>query len=98
MSFIPDTSRQTEMSRQINDIGDISALQRWFLMKASIGNRNNHLIRLAFMLLEDGSSYEDVEDVIMQTNDKLAEPLPVREISQTVMKSARKKLRERDES
>ena len=95
LDFIPDTSRQSSLSKTIAEIGDVTALQRWFLLKASIGNRNNHMIRLAYMLLDNGHEYEDVEDIIIQTNDKLNEPLPHREIQATIMKTARKRLREK---
>ena len=41
-------------------------------------------------------NYESIEDKLISFNDKMDEPLPVKEVMSTVMQTVRKKIAERD--
>ena len=42
------------------------------------------------------ADYETVEDKVMMFNDKTEDALPVKEVMETVMKTVRKRISERD--
>lgn len=94
IEFIPNTTRANERRNRINDMTSLDNIERFFMLNASKGERNNHLIRFALMLTDGGLCYEDIEEKVLSMNDKLDNPLPVREIMSTVMNTVKKRINE----
>jgi hypothetical protein len=46
--------------------------------------------------VDSGFSYESIEDKLISFNEKIDEPLSVKEVMSTVMQTVRKKIAERD--
>lgn len=96
-NFIPDTQKATETKKKIDDMSNLDNVERFFLMQLNDGaTRNNTLIKFALMLVDGGADYETVEDKVMMFNDKTEDALPVKEVMETVMKTVRKRISERD--
>ena len=96
VQYIPDTSSNEKRAHQHLKLGDATALQKFFLKKMSVGNRNENMIRYALVLLDSGKDYYEVEDEIIAINDKLQEDaLPGSELRRTILSTARKKFDKR---
>lgn len=94
IDFIPDTSKSKQMRERVADLSNLDELERWFALNASTGDRNNKTLRYAYMLVDGGMTYEEVEEKVLRMNSKLGDPLPERELYSTIFKSVRKKLEE----
>jgi len=78
-------------------MSNLDNVERFFLMQLNDGaTRNNTLIKFALMLVDGGADYETIEDKVMMFNDKTEDALPVKEVMETVMKTVRKRISERD--
>ncbi len=95
LDFLPETSRSETMKNKILDMSNLSALERYFMLNASDGNRNHMMIRFALTLVDGGLEYQEIEEKIFELNDKISNGLPEREIRQTVLRTVIKKLEER---
>jgi hypothetical protein len=96
-NFIPNTQKANETKRNIDDLSNMDSIERFFLMQLNDGSsRNNTIIKLGLMLVDSGYNYESIEDKLISFNDKMDEPLPVKEVMSTVMQTVRKKIAERD--
>lgn len=96
-AFIPDTQKASETKKKIDDLSNLDAIEKFFMLQLNDGaTRNNTLIKFALMLVDSGAEYELVEDKVMVFNDKIDHPLPVKEVMETVMKTVRKRISERD--
>ena len=62
-------------------------IERWFAKAMVNGNRNNTIIKFAFMLLDSGMGPDEVEVRVLAFNDKLKDKLSVDELQNTVIKS-----------
>ena len=95
--FIPDSKKNEEFKTEIKDMGDLSNLERWFLRRMLQGNRNNTLLRYAYCLVDAGSHIQQIEDKVLDLNNKLGNnKLSEEEIAKTILLSARKKWREKN--
>ena len=90
LQFIPKTEKNTEREDRLTSTADLSALERWFAIRMSNGNRSNEMIKYAMMLVESGRDLIDIQTSVMELNDKLTDPLPVKEILDTILKTVAK--------
>lgn len=95
LPFIPRTSRETEFNKFHESIGSMDAVERWFAQQMQNGNRNNQMLKFALLMLDNGESLMNIEDKIIEFNDKLANPLDKAEIEQTIFVTLRKKYEEK---
>jgi hypothetical protein len=96
LQFIPKTERNTERENRLKDTSDLSNLERWFAEKMSSGNRSNEMIKYALMLVDSGRELLDVQTAVMELNDKLKDPLSLQEITDTILKTVARTIRERE--
>lgn len=87
LSFIPETPRYEKRKKQIVDLGSLDNLERWYAERMASGNRNNHMIKYALLLLEGGWDVADIRQQLIGFNSKLSNPLEEREIDTTIMKT-----------
>lgn len=90
--FIPRTDKDEKRQRNFSEYGSLEALERWVLNNTGAGNRNDQLIKYAFLLIDLGNSYEQIRAKVTELNDKLPDKLSENEISSTIMVSVSKKL------
>lgn len=97
LPFIPGSRSNDIYNKQFKDkkLADLGALERWFIQKMDVGNRNNYMLRYTMTLVDSGKSLEDVEKLVKSFNKKLPNPLPDDELSSTCLKTAAKKIGER---
>ena len=95
MLFIPDTKKEAEQSKVILDTKDLSNIERWLVSNMQEGNRSNMLIRYAFMLVDNGLSFEAIADTVHNFNDSMSNGLSREEVDRTVMVSVMRKITER---
>lgn len=93
--FIPNTVRQEKLSIASEGLKNLPALERWFALQMSAGNRNNMLARFAFVLVDQGMSLPDIETRVIQLNNSQQDKLSAAEIAQTVMRSVAQRIQQR---
>lgn len=91
LPFIPRTSKNEQYKQSFQKIESLSNLERWFAQKMIEGNRNNNLIRYAYILVDNGMDLVSIRKAIHSFNNKLPNPLPKEEIEGTIMVSIAKK-------
>jgi len=87
MPFIPKTKQNKEYISSITDLGNLSNLERWFLGRMEIGDRNNQLLRYGMILHDAGMEYGELESKVVALNERTTVPLPKEEVQSTVLKS-----------
>jgi hypothetical protein len=95
MLFIPNTSKNDERKQIVMSYQNLNNLERWFVQNSESGNRNNQLIRYALMLVDMGSTVDQVRNSVLALNDKLENKLPNDEIDSTIMVTANKAIMKR---
>jgi len=90
LPFIPKTSKNEERKKQSLDQNSMTNIERWFINNTGLGNRSNQLIKYALLLVDQGLPVNELEQVLLLFNDKLADPLPHQEIKATIMRSVHK--------
>ena len=93
--FIPNTIRQEKMSLAADGLKNLPALERWFALQMSAGNRNNMLARFAFVLVDQGLNLPDIENRIVSLNNSQSDKLSIAEIQQTVLRSVAQRIQHR---
>ncbi len=93
LQFIPNTDKNSERENKLNSTADLSSLERWFALRMSSGNRSNEMIKYAMMLVESGRDLIDIQTAVMELNDKLKEPLPAKEVMETILKTVANKMK-----
>lgn len=93
--FIPHTVRQERLSQAADGLKNLPALERWFALQMSAGNRNNMLARFAFVLVDEGMSLPEVETRVYSLNNSQTEKLSVAEVQQTVLRSVAQRIQQR---
>ena len=96
--FIPHTLRNDSFLKNQKKINSLDNLERWFANQMEVGNRNNQLLKFALCLVDSGLSYDEVEVRVLAFNKKLKDKLPEEEIQNTVLKTAYKHWRDKEES
>lgn len=94
LPFIPGSRNNDIYNKQFkeNKLANLGALERWFIQKMNIGNRNNYMLRYTMALVDSGKTFEEVENLVKEFNKKLANPLPEEELNNTCLKTAAKKI------
>ena len=92
LPFVPATSRNDEYRKEIQQLGSLDNLERWFAGRIAEGNRNNQMIKFALALVDAGMSYPEVEEKVLSFNKKLSNGLPVDELRQTVLVTVARKI------
>lgn len=90
LQFIPRTSKSDERRAKLIDQKSLTNIERWFINNTGDGNRSNQLIKYAYLLVDSGRPFAEVESGIYELNNKIPEPMPEEEIASTVLVSARK--------
>jgi len=96
MLFIPQTRKEGETRDKILSTDAINNLERWFILKATRGNRSNSIIRYALALVDSGKDYDDIRNAVIQLNDKITSPMKEEEIMHTIMTTVLKAISRRD--
>ena len=94
LDFVPSTTRQEKTAERVKDLGDIDGLMKWFLLNTEKGGRNNQVHRFTMALADGGIPQEEVINRVIHMNSMLDEPLPERELYDSVFKTLSKKLQE----
>ena len=95
--FLPNTMRERETKDRLKKFSNnTNKLERHILTTTE--GRNNALLKLALVHVDKGHDEDTVETLILATNSKLDEPLSESEIRQTIMKTVRRKIQEREEN
>ena len=92
LPFVPATSRNDEYRKEVQQLGSLDNLERWFAQRIAEGNRNNQMIKFALALVDAGMSYPEVEEKVLAFNKKLSNGLPVEELRQTVLVTVARKI------
>ena len=83
--YIPNTSQCEELKATYKPYEKLDHIERWFILHATEGSRNNHLFRYARLLLDKGLTPQQVHDKVMDLNSKLSIPLSEEELNYTVL-------------
>lgn len=94
--FIPKTAKNDERVKQNVDLRSLDNLERWFVANTGMGNRNQRLVRYAFMLVDTGLDFNTVQLKLLALNNKIADKLDEAEILSTIMVSVGKRIHARD--
>ncbi len=93
--FIPHTVRQEKLALAADTLKNLPALERWFALQMSAGNRNNMLARFAFVLVDIGLTLPEIETRVICLNNSQADKLSMAEIQQTVLRSVAQRIQQR---
>jgi len=85
--YIPKTKRHREVFVESGKITNATQLEKFFIRKANVSHRNDHIYRYGNMMREAGENWETK---VMEINNKLNEPLSEKEIESTVIASIRR--------
>ena len=92
LPFIPKTSKNDKFKNQFKDQKSLDNLERWVVNNTGDGNRNNQLLRYAYVLVDAGYDFENIRQRVMSLNEKLVDKLEEAEILGTIMVTVGKKL------
>jgi hypothetical protein len=95
LAFIPKTSKNEERKRVVDSQQSLDNLERWVVNNTGDGNRNNQLIRYAFILLDVQFDYDEIHKRVANLNNKLADKLTEAELLGTIMVTISKALAKR---
>lgn len=96
LMFIPETRKQEQQQQKILDNAALSNLERWFLINAETGSRNNTLVKYAYVLIDAGHPYDTIRNSIVNFNNQLSDPLSQDELDRTVLVTAMREVSKRD--
>lgn len=94
--FIPKTTKNDEQKRLIQTHQSLTNLERWFIQHSKSGNRNNQLIKYAFMLVDMDYPIDQIETQIESLNKKFSNRLSDIELQNTIIKSTARAVVRRD--
>lgn len=84
LPYIPKTSKNEERERVLQDQNHLDNLERWVINNTGDGNRNNMLLRYAFVLIDAGFSFDNIKEKVISLNDKLSDKLDELELHSTI--------------
>ena len=92
LPYIPKTSKNEEREKLVKEQYEFDNLERWVINNTGDGNRNNMLLRYAFILIDNGFSYDRIEKSVTALNDKLANKLDEMELHSTIFRTVTSRL------
>lgn len=95
LPFVPKTSKNDQRKDRMNELHNLDSLERWVLNSAGEGNRNNMLLRYAYILLDAGFNFEDIRQKVNSLNEKMPSKLDEAEIMGTIMVTISRAISER---
>jgi len=95
LPFIPKTSKNEERKARLQDQQSMDNLERWVINNIGDGNRNNMLLRYAMILVDGEFTLEQIQNAVVNLNDKLPDKLDESEIFSTIMISVTKAIAKR---
>ena len=98
LPFIPKTRKNELRKKKFDDLQSLDNLERWFIQTTADGNRNNLLLRYAYILVDAGFSKDQIREKVLSLNDKLPDKLDDTEIMSTIMVTISKAITARDNS
>ena len=92
-NLIPSTTKETEHKVMLrkSSIGNTEGIERFLLEEAVRGARSNSILKYGMFLVSSGYEYQDVEEKVLLFNERLPEPLTIKEIRSTILKSIKRK-------
>lgn len=94
--FIPKTAKNDERKKFIADNTSLSNMERWFCNNTGKGNRSNQLIKYALLLVDAGLTFKEIQDNILNLNNKLPNKMKEAEIISTILATTSKAVAKRD--
>lgn len=91
LPFIPKTSKNEQYRKDMQELGSLDNLERWFAQRIATGDRNNQMIKYALALVDSGMAFNEVEQAVLSFNSRLAESLSESELRSSVLVTAAKK-------
>lgn len=89
---MPSTAKSEIVSKRLEKYDSVEGIERYFIASTDKGDRNNKLWRYACVLKDDNKySDDEIESMIIALNEKIADPLPERELRSTILKSIKRK-------
>ena len=87
LDFIPETERSIAHKKETKALASLNNLDRWTVLQCNNpdNGRNNTLLRYALLLADAGIEIQDIEACVLNVNKSIRIPLPVSEITGTIM-------------
>ena len=95
LPFIPKTSKNEERKQRFDSQQSLDNLERWVINNTGDGNRNNMLMKYAFILVDANFDFDGIRSRVMALNDKLPDKLDEVEIMSSIMVTVGKALSKR---
>lgn len=94
LPYIPNSTKNDERTKKLKELGDLAAMEKWFLQNLEEGNRNNLLLRYGLVLLSTTNQLNDVRYKILELNSYIPDSLSEDEIDSTIMRTLARRLEE----
>lgn len=91
LPFIPKTSKNEAHRHELQKLGSLDNLERWFAQRIASGNRNNQMIKYALALVDSGMDLHTVNKQVHAFNQKMNNPMAEAEIDSTIMTTVAKR-------
>jgi len=91
LPFIPKTTKNDQFKQAYQQVQSLDNLERWFAQRMMHGNRNNHMLKFALALVDNGMDLVDVTQMVYNFNKKIKNPLPDSEIDNTILVTVAKR-------
>lgn len=95
LPYIPKTSKNEERKARFDSQQSMDNLERWVINNTGDGNRNNMLMKFAFVLVDAGFDFDNIRRRVVDLNDKLPDKLDEAEIMGSIMITVSKALSKR---
>lgn len=95
LPFIPKTSKNEERKQRFDSQQSLDNLERWVINNTGDGNRNNMLMKYAFILVDSNFDFDGIRSRVVALNDKLPDKLDEVEIMSSIMVTVGKALSKR---
>lgn len=92
LPFIPKTSKNEQYRKEMQELGSLDNLERWFAQRISEGDRNNQMIKYALALVDGGMGYNDVEHAVLSFNSRINNGLSESELRSSILVTVARKL------
>ena len=96
LNFIPKTSKNDLREAESKKLGDLSAIERWFIQDTAPGNRNNNLAKYALMLVDAGEEFIDIQEMLYALNSKISVPMDKARLDSTILRTVQSRISKRN--